>query len=60
MGSRSRSKILQPPTDAAAAREARSATAPRGRSGKAPWLVLVPSKSLGGDVPVIVGPCIAG
>ena len=41
MGSRSRSNILQPRTDAAAAREARSATAPRGRSGKAPWLLLV-------------------
>ena len=47
MGSRSRSNILQPRTDAAAAREARSATAPRRRSGKAPWLPLVRSGSPG-------------
>ena len=49
MGSRSRSNILQPRTDAAAAREARSATAPRGRSGKAPWLLLVHFATLAQD-----------
>ena len=54
MGSRSRSNILQPRTDAATAREARSATAPRGRSGKAPWLLLV---QLGRDPRAGPGAC---
>jgi hypothetical protein len=60
MGSRSRSNILQPRTDAAAAREARSATAPRGRSGKPPWLLLVQSESLVGPERLVSDARFAG